>query len=175
MPSQHPTRNPHQTAKHFRLDSQAPDSALLSPTSPHCSHQPLNNIRRGKKKKIPFKDPSPSQRSETRAAVPRQPSESREFISCSIDPTISTRTRVKVQIAVASQTHLGWLDPISFKDDWEEWEPHGMSMFAVYITTHASVPGTAERDVMDLQVELSTDTKIFLTRGGKKKKKAQDY
>lgn len=43
-----------------------------------------------------------------------------------------------------------------------------MSMFAVYITTHASVPGTAERDVMDLQVELSTDTKIFLTRGGKK-------
>lgn len=119
MPSQYPTRKPHQTAKPFRLDNQAPDSALLSPISPHCSHQPVNNIRR-EKKKIPFKDPSPSQPSETRAAVPRQPSESREFISCSIDPTISTRTRVKVQIAVASQTHLGWLDPISFKDDWEE-------------------------------------------------------
>lgn len=118
MPSQYPTRKPHQTAKPFRLDNQAPDSALLSPISPHCSHQPVNNIRR--EKKIPFKDPSPSQPSETRAAVPRQPSESREFISCSIDPTISTRTRVKVQIAVASQTHLGWLDPISFKDDWEE-------------------------------------------------------
>lgn len=47
-------------------------------------------------------------------------------------------------------------------------------MFAVYITTHASVPGTAKRDVMDLQVELSTDTKVFLTRGGGRKK-PQDY
>lgn len=38
-----------------------------------------------------------------------------------------------------------------------------MSMFTVYITTHASVPGTAERDVTAVQVNLSTNTKILLT------------
>lgn len=95
--------------------------------------------------------------------VSLQTSESREFISCYIYHTISAITRVKVQIAVASQTHLKWMEPISFKDEWEEWEPHAMSMFTVYITTHASVPGTAERDVTAVQVSLSTNTKILLT------------
>lgn len=54
------------------------------------------------------------------AYVSLQTSESREFISCYIYHTISAVTRVKVQIAAASQTHWGWMEPISFKDEWEE-------------------------------------------------------
>lgn len=54
------------------------------------------------------------------ASAPLQTSESREFISCYIYHTISAITRVKVQIAAASQTHWGWMEPISFKDEWEE-------------------------------------------------------